>query len=253
MKKVQKNVFITGASSGLGKALAIELACPEVCLIICGRNKERLYETGAICREKGAKVITYLFDVSDAFATQEAILNADAETPIDLLIANAGISGGVLGEPEGGSQTRQIFNTNIFGVVNCVLPVLERMKKRQSGQIAIVASVAGYRGLPSAPAYSASKACVKAWGEALRGWLMPQNIKINVICPGFIKTPLTDKNAFKMPFLMQPEKAARKIVKGIRKNKAIIAFPWPMVFSAWLMSALPACVAHPILRHLPKK
>ncbi len=247
------SIFITGASSGLGKALAEVYASSDVCLFLCGRNKERLFETAANCKEKGAEVYTYLFDVTDAFAAQEAILNADATHPIDLLIANAGISGGVLGEPEGGAQTRQIFNTNIFGVVNSVLPALERMRKRKSGQIAIIASIAGYRGLPSAPAYSASKSCVKAWGEALRGWLRDEKIKVNVICPGFIKTPLTDANVFKMPFLMQPQKAARIIKKGIAKNKAIIAFPLPMAFGAWLMSALPSCIIHPILRHLPKK
>lgn len=247
------SIFITGASSGLGKALAEVYASADVCLFLCGRNKERLFETAANCKEKGAEVYTYLFDVTDAFAAQEAILNADATHPIDLLIANAGISGGVLGEPEGGAQTRQIFNTNIFGVVNSVLPALERMRKRKSGQIAIIASIAGYRGLPSAPAYSASKSCVKAWGEALRGWLRDEKIKVNVICPGFIKTPLTDANVFKMPFLMQPQKAARIIKKGIAKNKAIIAFPLPMAFGAWLMSALPSYIIHPILRHLPKK
>lgn len=247
------SIFITGASSGLGKALAEVYASADVCLFLCGRNKERLFETAANCKEKGAEVYTYLFDVTDAFAAQEAILNADATHPIDLLIANAGISGGVLGEPEGGAQTRQIFNTNIFGVVNSVLPALERMRKRKSGQIAIIASIAGYRGLPSAPAYSASKSCVKAWGEALRGWLRDEKIKVNVICPGFIKTPLTDANVFKMPFLMQPQKAARIIKKGIAKNKAIITFPLPMAFGAWLMSALPSCIIHPILRHLPKK
>ena len=251
MKKF--SIFITGASSGLGKALAESYADKDKCLYLCGRNKERLYETAANCKEKGAEVYTYLFDVTDAFAVQEAVLNADGVHPIDLLIANAGISGGVLGEPEGGTQTRQIFNTNIFGVVNSVLPLLERMRKRKKGQIAIVSSIAGYRGLPSAPAYSASKSCVKAWGEALRGWLKDENIKINVICPGFIKTPLTDANAFKMPFLMQPTKAAQIIQKGIAKNKAIITFPLPMAFGAWLMSALPACIIHPILRHLPKK
>ena len=253
MKKKKYSIFITGASSGLGKALAESYASPDKCLYLCGRNKERLYETAAVCKEKGAEVYTYQFDVTDAFAVQEAILNADSVHPIDLLIANAGISGGVLGEPEGGSQTRQIFNTNISGVVNCVLPTLERMRKRKSGQVAIVSSIAGYRGLPYAPAYSASKSCVKAWGEGLRGWLKDENVKINVICPGFIKTPLTDANAFRMPFLMQPAKAARIIQKGIAKNKAIIAFPLPMAFGAWLMSALPACIIHPILRHLPKK
>ena len=247
------SVFITGASSGLGKALAIAYAKPENRLFLCGRNKERLYDVAATCKEMGAEVYTYLFDVTDAFAAQESILNAESVAPIDLLIANAGISGGVLGEAEGNAQTRQVLNTNVFGVANTVLPLIDRMRSRKSGQIAIISSIAGYRGLPSAPAYSASKACVKAWGEALRGWLKSDNIKVNVVCPGFIKTPLTDVNVFKMPFLMQPDKAAKIIQKGIHKNKPIIAFPKPMAFAAWFMGAMPACIIHPLLRHLPKK
>lgn len=247
------SIFITGASSGIGKALAISYANPQNRLFLCGRNKERLYDVAATCKELGAEVYTYLFDVTDAFAAQETILNAESVAPIDLLIANAGISGGVLGEAEGNAQTRQVLNTNVFGVANTVLPLLDRMRTRKSGQIAIISSIAGYRGLPSAPAYSASKACVKAWGEALRGWLKADNIKVNVVCPGFIKTPLTDVNVFKMPFLMQPDKAAKIIKKGIKKNKPIIAFPLPMAFGAWFMSAMPACIIHPLLRHLPKK
>lgn len=248
-----KSIFITGASSGLGRALAIAYAGEDVVLFLCGRNKERLYNTAAVCKEKGAVTYTYLFDVTDAFAVQEAVINADSVHPLDLVIANAGISGGVLGEAEDSVQTRQVFNTNINGVVNTVLPALERMRKRGSGQIGIVASIAGYRGLPSAPAYSAGKACVKAWGEALRGWLYQEGIRVNVICPGFIKTPLTDVNRFPMPFLMTPEKAALRIQKGLKKNKAVIAFPWPMAIAAWVMSALPCCLIHPILRRLPKK
>ena len=247
------SIFITGASSGIGKALAISYANPQNRLFLCGRNKERLYDVAATCKELGAEVYTYLFDVTDAFAAQEAILNAESVAPIDLLIANAGISGGVLGEAERNAQTRQVLNTNVFGVANTVLPLLDRMRARKSGQIAIISSIAGYRGLPSAPAYSASKACVKAWGEALRGWLKADNIKVNVVCPGFIKTPLTDVNVFRMPFLMQPDKAAKIIKKGIKKNKPIIAFPLPMAFGAWFMSAMPACIIHPLLRHLPKK
>ena len=246
-------IFITGASSGLGKALAEIYATHSVHLCLCGRNQSRLYETAAICREKGAEVSTYLFDVTEASSAQEAILDAEAMGGIDLLIANAGISGGVLGEAEDSEETRQVFKTNINGVINTVLPALERMRRRGKGQIAIISSIAGYRGLPSAPAYSASKACVKAWGEALRGWVRAEGVDINVVCPGFIKTPLTEVNRFKMPFLMAPEKAARKIQKGLRKNKAIIAFPWPMAFAGWLMSALPSCLIHPLLRHLPKK
>ena len=246
-------IFITGASSGLGKALAEIYATHSVHLCLCGRNQSRLYETAAICREKGAEVSTYLFDVTEASSAQEAILDAEAMGGIDLLIANAGISGGVLGEAEDSEETRQVFKTNINGVINTVLPALERMRCRGKGQIAIISSIAGYRGLPSAPAYSASKACVKAWGEALRGWVRAEGVNVSVVCPGFIKTPLTEVNRFKMPFLMAPEKAARKIQKGLRKNKAIIAFPWPMAFAGWLMSALPSCLIHPLLRHLPKK
>lgn len=250
---VKKSIFITGASSGLGRALAIAYAQEGIVLFLCGRNKERLYDTAAICKEKGSITYTYLFDVTDAFAVQEAIINANTVHPIDLVIANAGISGGVLGEAEDSVQTRQVFNTNVNGVLNTVLPALEIMRKRGSGQIGIIASIAGYRGLPSAPAYSASKCCVKAWGEALRGWLYSQGIKVNVICPGFIKTPLTEVNRFPMPFLMTPEKAAKKIKRGLDKNKAIISFPWPMALAGWFLSAFPSIIIHPILRHLPKK
>lgn len=247
------SIFITGASSGLGKALAITYAAPKATLFICGRNAKRLQETSDLCRAKGAKVYTFLFDVTNAEEAAIAIQKAYSIQKIDLLIANAGISGGILGEAENTLETRLVFETNVNGVMNTVLPALELMRPRKRGQIAIVSSIAGYRGLPSAPAYSASKCAVKAWGEALRGWLSKDKIKVNVICPGFIRTPLTAVNRFPMPFLMSPEKAAKKIKKGLEKNKAIVAFPWPMVFGAYLMSALPSCLALPILKRLPRK
>ena len=252
-RNVRKSIFITGASSGLGKALAEVYASPKTRLYLCGRNRERLEKTAAVATAKGAEVHTFLFDVSDEKAAQKAVLEAESIAHIELIIANAGISGGVLGGQEDSSQTRKIFETNINGVLNVVLPALEKMRERKTGQIAIVSSIAGYRGLPSAPAYSASKACVKAWGEALRGLLYGEHIKVNVICPGFIKTPLTDANHFSMPFLMDADKAARKIQKGIDRNKALTTFPWPMAFGAWVMTALPSCLIHPILRRLPKK
>ena len=251
--RVRQSIFITGASSGLGKALAEVYASPNARLYLCGRNKARLEQTALIAREKGAQVHTFLFDVTNASSARKAVQQAFSIAPIDLLIANAGVSGGVLGVSEDSAQTRQIFDTNIGGVTNVVLPALEQMRKRKTGQIAIVSSIAGYRGMPSAPAYSASKACVKAWGEALRGWLYKEGIRVNVICPGFIRTPLTKVNRFPMPFLMAPECAARKIQKGITRNKALITFPWPMTFGAWIMAALPAWIIHPILCHLPKK
>lgn len=251
--KYPQAVFITGASSGLGKALAIAYAKPENTLFLCGRNVERLKETVELCMVKKANVHAFIFDVADAKATTLALQEAEAIHPIDLVIANAGISGGVLGIPENADATRAIMKTNIEGVLNTVLPSIELFKKNGGGQIAIISSIAGYRGLPSCPAYSASKACTKAWGTALRGFLKQYNIAVSVVCPGFIQTPLTDKNKFKMPLLMHADKAAHIIKTRLCRNPAIIAFPWPMVFAAWIASVLPSFIIHPILDRLPKK
>lgn len=254
--KIYKNprsIFITGASSGLGKALAVAYAEPEVTLFLCGRDTRRLKETVELCMAQKANVHAFVFDVTDEKATAEAFKEAIKIRPIDLVIANAGVSAGVIGMPENGDCARGIINTNVGGVVNTVLPAIDFFKKNHSGQIAIISSIAGYRGMSSCPAYSASKACTKAWGEGLRGFLKPFGIAVSVICPGFIETPLTDKNKFKMPFIMHAGKAADIIKRRLRHNPAIIAFPWPMALGAWLGSALPSWIILPILGLFPKK
>ena len=248
-----QSIFITGSSSGIGAALAQVYAEPDVTLFLCGRNKQRLENTAQFCRDKGADVHTFIFDVINADETRDALNQANAIRPLDLIIANAGISSGILGVPENTGATTTIMQTNIFGVVNTVLPAIELFKFKGCGQIALMSSMAGYRGLSNCPAYSASKNCVKAWGEALRGLLAKEQIKVNVICPGFIKTPLTDANTFPMPFLMDVHTAAVFIQRGIAQNKAIIAFPRIMAFMAWFGSVLPSCLLHPILRLLPQK
>ena len=248
-----KSIFITGASSGLGAHLAVEYASSNCVLHLCGRNKERLMITAAKCRQKGAKVFTYLFDTTDELAAKKAIQQAFKRTPLDLLIANAGVSAGVIGMPENSEATRKIMTTNIFGTLNTVLPALELMRKRRKGHIALIASLAGYRGMASCPAYSASKSAVKALGEALYGQQKPQGIHITTICPGFIETPLTDKNRFYMPFLMKADKAARIIHKRLNKRPALICFPWVMVLAAWFGSCLPSWIALPLFALFPKK
>ena len=247
------NILITGASSGIGRALAIKYADEKRTLFLCGRNKERLEQVANLCRQKKSIVYTFLFDVRDEKATTEAVLSADQIAPIELLVANAGVSAGVLGMDETPVSSRAIFETNIFGVINTVLPVAEKMKSRKKGQIAIISSLSGYRGMASCPAYSASKACVKAWGEALWGTLKSYGIYVTTVCPGFIETPLTDKNHFKMPFLMKVEKAADIIVRRLEKHPPLMAFPWIMAFGAWVGGILPARLILPILGRLPKK
>ena len=247
-----KSIFITGASSGIGRALSLEYADKNITLHLCGRNPERLKDVAQKCQEKGAEVFLYLFDTTNEKETEKAISNAYEKAPLDLVIANAGVSGGVLGKTETPLSTRQIMQTNIFGTLNTVLPAVEVMKQR-GGQIAVVASLAGYRGMGSCPAYSASKACVKAFGEALYQQHKYKKLHFTTICPGFIETPLTDKNEFYMPFLMKADKAAHLIRHRLEKAPALIAFPWIMAFGAWFGSALPAWLALPLFALFPKK
>ncbi len=253
--KQQKNksIFITGASSGIGRELAYAYAEQGIILFLCGRNEQRLNETAEKCRTLGADVYTYLFDVTDKDTAEKAVRQADSICPLDLVIANAGVSAGVLGMDETPVSTRSIFETNIFGVINTILPASELMKTRKQGHLVIISSLSGYRGMASCPAYSASKSCVKAWGEALWGSLKPFGIHVTVVCPGFIETPLTDKNQFRMPFLMSAPKAAQIIKKRVSKRPPIVAFPWIMALGAWFGGMLPARLILPILGKLPKK
>ncbi len=184
------------------------------------------------------------------------ILASDARSPLDLVVANAGISGGTSGANgggEGAEQTRRIFETNVTGLLNTVLPAIPPMQRRGGGQIALMSSVASFRGMPGAPAYSASKAAVRAYGEALRGALAPSGIRVSVICPGFVRSCMTAANRFPMPLLMDAERAARIIRRGLERDKPRIAFPWPTYFAAWLMGTLPPVLTDPLLRKLPRK
>lgn len=252
-----RNIVITGASSGIGAALAIYYAAPGVWLGLTGRDQDRLQAVADACRAKGAEAETVRIDVTDREKLAAWLEAADAARPVDLLIANAGISGGSGGGTIHGElpdQVRRILSVNVDGVVNTVTPLLSRMTARGRGQIAIMASLAGFRGLPSAPAYSTSKAAVKAYGEALRGWLGKSGVGVSVICPGYIRTPLTENNPFPMPFLMSPERAAGIIARGIARNRARIAFPWQLYYPMLLVSNfLPPWVTDPLFARLPAK
>lgn len=253
--KNPKSILITGASSGIGKAMALNYANEGITLFIAGQNEKRLKETLTECQLKKATVYSKVISVEDQKSMAEWIKESDHIMPLDLVIANAGIGLGFKpDEQDIADHTAQVFAVNVQGVFNTVHPAIDVMKPRGGGQIAMVSSLAGYHGMPSAPAYSTSKATVKSYGEALRGLYARYGLEVNVICPGFVRSRITDKNDFPMPFFMEAEKAAKIIEKGLAKNKGRIAFPWQtnLIFSM-LTNLIPEWILEKILSRMPDK
>ncbi len=246
-------ILITGASSGLGEALALEYAAPGATLFLSGRAAGRLAAVAGACRARGAAVHDRPLCVTDRAAMAQWIAECDELRPLDLVIANAGVSAGTGGQDEPAEQARWIFAVNVEGVMNTVLPAADRMRARGRGQIAVMSSLASFRGFAGAPAYCASKAAVRVWGEGLRGWLGGHGVKVSVICPGFVRTRMTAVNTFPMPFLMDADRAARLIRRGLETDRGRIAFPWPLYALVWLMAAVPARVSDWVSRRLPAK
>lgn len=248
-----RSILITGASSGIGEALAEHYAAPGVTLAISGRNEERLRAVAERLRANGAEVIAARIDVADQAAMADWINEVDVRASLDLVVANAGIgvpaeSGLPLAE-----RTRKTFEVNVGGVFNTIHPALERMKARSRGQIAIVSSVAGLIGMPGFAPYSASKNAVRAYGEALRGVYGKHGIEINVICPGFVVSRMTAGNSFRMPFLVETGEAAKRIARGLARNKGRIVFPWPMYGFVRFLQILPVPLSERITRRGPRK
>lgn len=246
---MMQHILITGASSGLGASLALAFANRYTRLSLTGRDAVRLENIKRSCEARGAVVHAQVIDVCNR-AAMEAFVTAH---PVDLVIANAGISAGTALGMEPGEQTKAIFDTNIRGVLNTVEPLIPEMQRRLHGQIAIVSSLASFRGFPGAPAYCASKAAVRFLGEAWRPLLAPYGIKVNVICPGFVQTRMTDANDFPMPMKMPAERAAAIILHGLAKNKARIAFPLPMYLASWLIGLLPPAWVDFVISRMPAK
>lgn len=247
-----KTVLITGATGGIGGALADAYAEPGKTLVLQGRNEQRLAEVEQRCRQQGARVITHTVDVRDLEGLRSWMNALCQEEVIDLAIPTAGVNSniGPSGEGESWEHVSALIEINVMAAMAVVDAVLPSMRQRGRGQIALFSSLAAYYGLPLTPSYSASKATIKAYGEALRGWLAPEGIRVNVIMPGYVESKMCREMPGPKPFLWTPERAARVIKRGLARNRARISFPFPLNLGTWYLSVLPAAISERILRLL---
>lgn len=242
MVKQQKIAWITGASSGLGAATALRLIKEGWVVAATARSADKievLIHHVAIFGG-GGKIVSYPGDVTDARQVGDIVARIESELgPIDLALLNAGVYLPDTTETFSATRLREQYETNVIGTANCLEPVLALFRERNKGHIAIVASVAGYRGLPRSLSYGSSKAALINLAEALAIELRATKVKVQVINPGFIKTPMTDRNDFYMPMLMDVDKAAEELVRGLNGGFFEISFPWIFATLTKLVGLLP--------------
>jgi short-subunit dehydrogenase len=243
-------VLITGATGGIGAALARSYAQSGRTLLLHGRDASRLASLTRDCELLGARVQSVTFDLRDAAAAIAMLRALSSQHEISLAIVNAGVSReiGEGIETHGWEMERDVIAVNLDGAIATVAGVLPEMRRRGHGQIALVSSLAAYLGLPGTPAYCASKAALKIYGEAMRGRLAPQGIAINVVLPGFVRTPMNENFAGAMPLAMSAQRAAVLIRRGLERNRASIAFPRRLAWGMRLLSVLPAELSQRIVR-----
>ena len=226
-----RKVVITGASAGLGAALAVKYAAPGRKLILIARDAARLEAVAAACREQKSEVELARADVTDAAAMATLIADCDGKSPIDLVIANAGVFTGH-GEArtmETAADIAWMSRVNFEGVVNVIQPALDGMRRRRRGHVAIIGSLAALQPLADAPGYSASKAAAMAYGEALREFLIPDKIVVSLVYPGHIQTAQVADHVGALPHIVEPDVAAAFIMRKLEAKKTFIAFPWQLL------------------------
>lgn len=247
--KDPRTILITGATGGIGQALALEYASPGRRLILQGRRSGTLAELAAACEARGARVLTQVLDLRDAQALARWLVPLAEAEALDLVIVNAGLntSIGPGGQGESAGEARALIEVNLLAAMATVDAVLPAMRQRGRGQIALMSSLAAYFGLPVTPTYCATKAALKAYGEALRGWLVAEGVEVNVVMPGYVASPMCEAMPGPKPFLWSAARAARAIRHGLARNQARISFPFPLNLGSWFLAVLPAGVSQRIL------
>lgn len=235
---------ITGASSGIGWEVAKSLAAEGCKVGLLARRRDRLDALAEEIRKIGGTAAVAEANVADRGQTEAAIRQVrEALGPVDLLFANAGVGKPTPLGPEGTDAAEEMFRVNVFGVIYAIGAVLPEMLERRSGHLVAVSSLAAYRGLPAESGYCASKAAVNSYMDGLRVHLRDKGIAVTTVCPGFVRTPMTkinEESKVPMPFLMDADEAARRIVNALRKRRKVFDFPWPMmVLTKWLLPWAP--------------
>jgi short-subunit dehydrogenase len=245
-------VLITGASGAIGRALAQAYAAPGRMLALQGRNEARLLETARACEGVGATVETKALDVRDRRALTAWLDAVAARRAVDLAIVNAGAIN-VLGPDaahESWEDVERVLEVNVAAAISTVTALLPSMRRRGAGQIALMSSLLAWVGTAAAPAYSASKAALKVYGETLRPALAREGIEVSVVMPGFVKSDMSDELKLPKLFMLSAEDAAARIQRGLARGQARISFPLPLAAGCWLLSALPPAAARGIIAAL---
>jgi len=247
-----KSLVITGASSGLGLALARHYLERGATVAAFARRGELLQTLSAGFPDK---VFCYALDVRDSTAIQHAANDFITRAGVpDVVIANAGVSVGTLTEyDEDIDAFQQVMDINVLGIVKTFQPFVAAMRARKRGTLVGIASVAGFRGLPGASAYSASKAAVISYLESLRVELRGSGVKVVTICPGYIKTPMTSINPYSMPFILDADDAARRMARAIARQTSFAVIPWQMGLVGRILKWLPRWLYDRLFAHAPRK
>ena len=245
-----KTAWITGASTGIGREVALLLAQQGVRVAASARGADKLAGLARL----SPNITPVPVDVTDAAAVSEAHARIRSELgPIDLAVLNAGVWDPMGAEDFGAVRAAQTMTVNYTGITNALEPLLKDMIARRGGHVALVASVAGYRGLPKAAAYAPSKAAVISLAEVLRLDLAHHDVKVSLINPGFVETPMTSVNTFAMPFMITAPDAAQRIVRGLERGHFEIAFPWQLAGLLKLLRILPYPIYFNLARRLMPK
>ncbi len=233
-------IWITGASLGLGRALALRCAREGWRVVASARGREQLESLAAEAADLSGEITPYPLDVTDAAAVAAAVQHVEAEiAPIGIAVLNAGTHRPMAAESFRAEDIEGLLKLNVLGIANCLEALLPRMIARRQGRLALVASVAGYAGLPTAAGYGASKAAVINMAESLKPELDRLGVTLQVVNPGFVQTPLTDRNDFPMPFLMPADAAAEAFFRGLGSQRFEIVFPRRFVYLMKFLRMLP--------------